>query len=126
MPGKPRIGYIGIGLMGLPMVKRLLSLGYAASACDIVAERVAAAAASGAKAASSPAEASAGAELVLLNLPTTESVERAMFASNFPVDGLCASFDEIYSGFREIVRDFPLLEQRRLFHDNAVRIYAME
>jgi predicted TIM-barrel fold metal-dependent hydrolase len=53
-------------------------------------------------------------------------VERAMFASNFPVDGLCGRFDEIYSGFREIVRDFPVVEQRRLFHDNAVRIYAME
>ena len=53
-------------------------------------------------------------------------VERAMFASNFPVDSLCARFDEIYGGFREIVRDFPLVEQRMLFHDNAVRIYAME
>lgn len=53
-------------------------------------------------------------------------IGRAMFASNFPVDGLCASFDEIYSGFREIVRDFSPLEQRSLFHDNAVRIYAME
>lgn len=53
-------------------------------------------------------------------------VERAMFASNFPVDGLCAGFDEIYSGFREIVRDFSPLEQQMLFHDNAVRIYAME
>jgi predicted TIM-barrel fold metal-dependent hydrolase len=52
--------------------------------------------------------------------------ERAMFASNFPVDGLCASFAEIYSGFREIVKDFAVAEQRRLFHDNAVRIYAME
>ncbi len=52
--------------------------------------------------------------------------ERAMFASNFPVDGLCGSFAEIYSGFREIVKDFPAPEQRRLFHDNAVRIYAME
>jgi predicted TIM-barrel fold metal-dependent hydrolase len=51
---------------------------------------------------------------------------RAMFASNVPVDGLCASFAEIYSGFREIVKDFPGPEQRRLFHDNAVRIYAME
>jgi predicted TIM-barrel fold metal-dependent hydrolase len=51
---------------------------------------------------------------------------RAMFASNFPVDGLCASFAEIYSGVREIVKDFPGPEQRRLFHDNAVRIYAME
>lgn len=52
--------------------------------------------------------------------------KRAMFASNMPVDGLCASFAEIYGGFREIVGDFPLLEQRALFHDNAVRIYAME
>jgi predicted TIM-barrel fold metal-dependent hydrolase len=24
------------------------------------------------------------------------------------------------------VRDFPVVDQRRLFHDNAVRIYAME
>jgi predicted TIM-barrel fold metal-dependent hydrolase len=53
-------------------------------------------------------------------------VERAMFASNFPVDGLCAKFAEIYGGFREIVKDFGALEQRALFHDNAVRIYAME
>ena len=53
-------------------------------------------------------------------------VERVMFASNFPVDSLCARFDEIYAGFREIVRDFPVVERRRLFHDNAVRIYAME
>jgi len=53
-------------------------------------------------------------------------VGRAMFASNFPVDSLCGRFDEIYSGFREIVRDLSVVEQRRLFHDNAVRIYAME
>ena len=52
--------------------------------------------------------------------------QRAMFASNFPVDRLCAGFDEIYSGFREITRGFSALEQRALFHDNAVRIYAME
>jgi predicted TIM-barrel fold metal-dependent hydrolase len=51
---------------------------------------------------------------------------RAMFASNMPVDSLCASFDEIYGGFREIVKDLSPLEQRSLFHDNAVRIYAME
>jgi predicted TIM-barrel fold metal-dependent hydrolase len=51
---------------------------------------------------------------------------RAMFASNFPVDGLCATFDEIYSGFREIAGSFPAMEQRALFHDNALRIYAMD
>ena len=53
-------------------------------------------------------------------------VQRAMFASNFPVDGLCASFDEVYSGFRGIAQQFSALEQRALFHDNAVRLYAME
>jgi len=26
----------------------------------------------------------------------------------------------------EIVRDFTAVERRRLFHDNAIRIYAME
>jgi predicted TIM-barrel fold metal-dependent hydrolase len=63
---------------------------------------------------------------VVLQAIETFGVERAMFASNFPVDGLCASFDEIYAGFREIVKDFGALEQRALFHDNAVRLYAME
>jgi predicted TIM-barrel fold metal-dependent hydrolase len=49
-----------------------------------------------------------------------------MFASNFPVDGLCATFGEIYTGFRAIVRDFSADEQRKLFHDNAVRIYGID
>lgn len=53
-------------------------------------------------------------------------IERAMFASNFPVDGLCGSFDAIASGMREILRGFPAAEQRAFFHDNAVRIYDME
>lgn len=53
-------------------------------------------------------------------------VQRAMFASNFPVDGLCGSFAEIYDGFRAIVADFSPSEQRALFHDNAIRLYAME
>jgi predicted TIM-barrel fold metal-dependent hydrolase len=50
---------------------------------------------------------------------------RCMFASNFPVDSLCATFATIYNGFREIVRDFSPSEQRALFHDNAIRIYGM-
>ena len=53
-------------------------------------------------------------------------VERCMFASNFPVDGLCATFDAIFSGFREMMRDFTPGERAQLFHDNAVRIYRME
>ncbi len=51
---------------------------------------------------------------------------RCMFASNFPVDSLCASFATIFDGFRSIVRDLSADEQRGLFRDNAIRIYAME
>ena len=63
---------------------------------------------------------------IVLSAIEVFGVQRAMFASNFPVDGLCASFEEVFSGFREIARHFSALEQRALFHDNAVRIYAME
>jgi len=63
---------------------------------------------------------------VVLSAIEVFGTARAMFASNFPVDGLCATFDEIYSGFREIAGSFPAMEQRALFHDNALRIYAME
>lgn len=52
-------------------------------------------------------------------------VARCMFASNFPVDSLCADFDTIYSGFREAVADMTGTEQRMLFHDNAVRFYRL-
>jgi predicted TIM-barrel fold metal-dependent hydrolase len=51
---------------------------------------------------------------------------RAMFASNFPVDGLRATFDEVYSIFDQLTISFAESERRALFHDNAVRIYRME
>ena len=50
---------------------------------------------------------------------------RAMFASNYPVDSLVATFDEIYGSFLEITRDLPEALRRQLFHDNAVRIYRL-
>jgi 3-hydroxyisobutyrate dehydrogenase len=74
-----RLGYIGVGLMGLPMVKRLLSRGYAVAAYDIVREKIEAACAAGARAASSPAEACNDVDVLLLNLPTTEAVEAVVF-----------------------------------------------
>lgn len=78
---KPRIGYVGIGLMGLPMVRRLLERGYPVTVYDILAERVAQAEASGAAVASSAADVVPGADFVLLNLPTTDAVAEAVFGA---------------------------------------------
>ena len=51
--------------------------------------------------------------------------DRCMFASNFPVDSLCASFDTIFSGFEAMVADFSAPEREALFAGNARRIYAI-
>ena len=49
--------------------------------------------------------------------------DRVMFASNFPVDSLCGSFNDIYSGFKHIVADRSQADQERLFYSNALRVY---
>ena len=48
---------------------------------------------------------------------------RAMFASNFPVDSLVATFDEIFDGFDAITADFEQRDRSRLFHDTAAEVY---
>src|SRR5688572_10602376 len=76
-----KFGYVGVGLMGLPMTKHLLSKGHSVIAYDIVPEKTEAARAAGAKAADSPAGVCAGVDAVLLNLPTNEAVEEAVFGA---------------------------------------------
>ena len=76
---KFRIGYVGIGLMGLPMTRRLLDRGYAVTACDIDSARTDAARAAGARVVATAAEAARDTDIVLLNLPTTEAVEQVAF-----------------------------------------------
>ena len=63
------LGYIGVGLMGGPMVKRLAGLGWTVRGYDIVKERSSVA---------SVAEAVKGADVVVFNLPTNDAVEDAL------------------------------------------------
>ena len=51
---------------------------------------------------------------------------RAMFASDFPVAGLYATFDEVYGSFKTIVSGFAPGEQRDLFFANAQETYRLE
>jgi predicted TIM-barrel fold metal-dependent hydrolase len=52
-------------------------------------------------------------------------VERCAFASNFPVDSLCASFQTIYDVFKAATRERTPDERLALFHDNAARWYGI-
>jgi 3-hydroxyisobutyrate dehydrogenase-like beta-hydroxyacid dehydrogenase len=79
---KLRIGYVGIGLMGMPMTLRLLQLGYSVTVFDIASERTDLACASGAKLAATPAQVVHEKDIILLNLPTTDAVEMAVFGEN--------------------------------------------
>ena len=62
---------------------------------------------------------------VIVDAITIFGVDRCMFASNFPVDRLVAPFSTIFHGFRAAVSDRPAADTRKLFHDNAVRLYRL-
>ena len=50
---------------------------------------------------------------------------RCMFTSNFPVDKLFATYDDLFYAYKEVVKDFSEAEQRQLFHDTAERVYRL-
>jgi 3-hydroxyisobutyrate dehydrogenase len=77
-----KIGYIGIGIMGLPMAGNLLKAGHSlyvhnrtSSKCDPLAAR-------GATVCASAAEVAGNSEVVFINVPDTPDVEQVIFGSN--------------------------------------------
>jgi predicted TIM-barrel fold metal-dependent hydrolase len=50
-------------------------------------------------------------------------VDRCMFASNFPVDAMHGTFDELYSGFDQVTAGLDASARDRLFAANAERLY---
>ena len=53
-------------------------------------------------------------------------VDRCMFASNFPVDGVCGSFETIFNGYKQATADLSRADRVKLFHDNAIHIYRLD
>ena len=80
----PRIGYIGLGVMGGALARRLLA-DHKLTVFDLSPERCAEFAALGATVAASPAEVGAVSDIVLTCLPTSAQVRRVIFGDN---DGL--------------------------------------
>lgn len=52
-------------------------------------------------------------------------IDRVMFASDWPVCTLAASLKEWVTALQEIVQDWTEEDQRKLFHDNAEKFYAL-
>ena len=69
------VGFVGLGTMGLEMTRNLVKAGYVVQAYDVVPACVQQAAAGGAKAVASIAEAASGAGLVVTMLPDTPDVQ---------------------------------------------------
>jgi len=53
-------------------------------------------------------------------------IDRCIFGSNFPVDGVTSSYDNLINSVKSIVSGFSESDKRKLFHDNAARIYRIE
>ncbi len=50
-------------------------------------------------------------------------VDRCLFASNFPVDSMYGTFDELYTVFSEVTAGLDAESRGKLFADNAERVY---
>jgi L-fuconolactonase len=50
-------------------------------------------------------------------------VDRCMFASNFPVDSMYGTFDELYAAFSAVTAGLDSESREKLFARNAERVY---
>jgi 3-hydroxyisobutyrate dehydrogenase len=85
-----RLGFIGIGNMGLPMASRLIDRGYRLTVFDIREDAVQPLVTHGARLGKSPAEVASKAETVLVSLPTPEVVREVALSTNGIVKGSMA------------------------------------
>jgi 3-hydroxyisobutyrate dehydrogenase len=87
MATKPTIGFVGLGMMGGQMAKRLVEQGYRVTGYDVDAERAGRAEKAGVGRAKSPAAAAESAEFVLSSLPDPAALRRAYLG----VDGVLSA-----------------------------------
>ena len=109
------VGFIGIGVMGLPMARNLIAGGHDLRAFDLNEVALAEIASDGARAARSAKEAATGADFVITMLPNSEHVQSAMFGPD---------------GVAEILADDMLVIDMStvlptLFDEMALRLEAM-
>ncbi len=90
MSGLPKLGFIGIGLMGRPMTLRLLAAGYQVAVWNRSREKLAPVIAKGAIAKGSPGEVARFADIVMLCVTDQDSVRAVLFGE----EGVAAGASE--------------------------------
>lgn len=79
MSDQPRLGFIGLGLMGRPMSLRLLAAGYALTVWNRSRDKLAPLTAKGAQAAASPAAVARAADIVMMCVTDQHAAEQVLF-----------------------------------------------
>lgn len=97
----PTLAFAGIGLMGLPMTRRLLAAGYPLSVWNRSPDKCAPLLEQGARQVQTPAELCCDAEVVMLCLANTEVVREVVFGPGGIVEGARAG---------QLLVDFSSLE----------------
>jgi predicted TIM-barrel fold metal-dependent hydrolase len=52
-------------------------------------------------------------------------IERTIYGSNFPLEKLHASYADFFGIYRAVLSEYSEAEQRKVFHDNAVKFYRL-
>jgi 3-hydroxyisobutyrate dehydrogenase len=107
-PSEP-LGYLGLGLMGLPMTRRLLNAGHDVTVWNRSPSKAAALVESGAKAAANPHDVAAKTSIIFMCLTDAAAVEEVVFGAN----GLASA-----AGAGKLVVDFSSI------HPDAARSIA--
>ncbi|GBF06262.1 2-hydroxy-3-oxopropionate reductase [Deinococcus aerius] len=86
--GKERIGFIGLGIMGLPMARNLIRAGYSLTVNNRGPEAEQALAAEGARVARTAREVAEASDIVITMLPDSPQVEEVVLGENGVAEGI--------------------------------------
>ena len=99
----PKLGFVGLGLMGGPIVGRLLEAGYDVTVWNRSPEKIISAVANGATKAANVAELVSAVDLVLMCLTDSTAVEKVVFGEDGVASG--AADDKLLVDFSSIRPD---------------------
>ena len=101
---KPRVGYVGVGLMGTPMILRLLAAGYEVVVWNRTREKILPVLEAGATEAESPANVTSQVDFVFQCLTDAQAVEQVVFGN----EGISAAGSE-----HQVLVDFSSMRPDR-------------